>query len=105
MVQPLLHTSTRTRTLAKEFPDNLLAFLTMVLGAILIWRGPSISGFDALHGAWCRQAGQVGFSLGDVMNFLSAHHCPVCYVGAAMILYGLFMLVGQRAASRCQAAA
>jgi hypothetical protein len=104
MVQPLLHSSTRTRTLAKEFPDHLLALLTMGLGAVLIWLGPSISGLDALHSTWCRPAGQVGFSLGDLMNFLSAHHCPVCYVGAAMILYGLFMLVGQKAALRRQAA-
>ena len=105
MVQPLLQTSTRTRTLAKEFPDHLLALLTMGLGAMLIWLGPSISGLDTLHSTWCRPAGQVGFSVGDFMNFLSAHHCPICYLGAAMILYGLFMLVGQRSVLRRQAAA
>ncbi len=96
MVLPLLHSSTRTRTLAKEFPDHLLALMTIGLGVVLVWLGPSISGLNALHSTWCRPAGQVGFSLGDFMSFLSAHHCPVCYVGAAMIAYGLFMLVGQR---------
>ena len=105
MVQPLLQSSTRTRALAKEFPDHLLALVTIGLGVVLIWLGPSISGLDALHRTWCRPAGQVGFILGDFMSFLSAHHCPICYVGAAMIAYGLFMLAGQRTAWRRQAAA
>ncbi|WP_284359114.1 hypothetical protein [Candidatus Phycosocius spiralis] len=74
--------------------DRLLGFFLMGLGAVLTWLCPSLSGPDAFFGAWCRPIGQGGFGFTDMMNFLSLHHCPICYVGLGWVIYGLIMVVG-----------
>jgi hypothetical protein len=54
-------------------------------GLALVWFGPTLSGWGALHASWCLSAGQGVSALLTQSVWQATQHCPYCYVGVALM--------------------
>jgi hypothetical protein len=67
--------------------NHLARLALFALGAALIWLGPSLSDFGALHGAWCLSSGASIHTQLSQLAWHATQHCPYCYIGAAIIIF------------------
>jgi hypothetical protein len=89
-------TQADVRLVANRSFDLSVGVVLMVIGALSIWLGPSLSGFGAIQASWCHSAQESVGGYFTQLAWLTAQHCPYCYLGAALILIGSFQVVRAR---------
>jgi hypothetical protein len=82
-----------------KFQEAAIGAMMVLVGAAAIWLGPTLSGWGALHGAWCVQASAPLPSQLSHYAWLATQHCPYCYMGAAFIAGGFWRLSPLRSAT------
>lgn len=74
--------------------DQLLGLIWIMVGALLVWLGPSLFDHGLANAAWCRTLVSGGDLLGSVLAAITGH-CPACYAGAFLIAGGFLTVIKQ----------
>jgi hypothetical protein len=84
-------------TVTEQVLDQLLGLVWIMVGALLVWLGPSLFGHELVSALWCRSMVSSGDPAGSMLLAITGH-CPACYIGALMIAGG-FLTAIRRAGS------
>ncbi len=82
-----------------RFQEIIIGAIMVLVGSATIWLGPIVSGWGALHGAWCGEASGPLSSQLSHYAWLATQHCPYCYMGAALMVGGFWLLSPLRLAT------
>lgn len=74
-------------TVSEQSWDQLVGLVWIMVGALLVWLGPSLFGHELANAAWCRSVVSSGDPAGSMLVAITGH-CPACHVGALMIVGG-----------------
>jgi hypothetical protein len=70
-----------------------ISLLSIIFGLGLIFYVQSTSGIGLITGSWCRTGGHSLVSNTQDFLMLYAKHCPLCFVSAGFIAFGLSILL------------